>query len=166
MRIFGELYADLPGYLFRCTHCPGTEVQVLRSAPPNPPKISLSPFREKKKNPAVLKCCIYVTSILSKNLYTAREDAAKSGVEAETALADALFRISWRIASRRPGLFLESREREKKSIIYTVYIVYNNKQKEATKNMACYCNAAECPFRAEGVPMNCKICPYSDGEDD
>lgn len=87
MRIFGEIYADLPGYLFRFTHCPGTEVQVLRSAMPNPPKISLSPFREKKMIPAVSKCSIYVTSILSKNLYTAREDDAKSGVEAETAIS-------------------------------------------------------------------------------
>ena len=32
--------------------------------------------------------------------------------------------------------------------------------------MACYSNSSECPFTAEGIPMRCSICPYSDGEDD
>lgn len=103
--------------------------------PPNPPRISLSPFGEKNDPYAVSNCSIYVTSILSKNLNTAREDAAKSGGEAETALADALFRISWRLAAVGLGVFRGERKREKKSIIYIVYNVYKYQQQwESTTN--------------------------------
>ena len=31
--------------------------------------------------------------------------------------------------------------------------------------MACYCAGAR-PFVAEGVAMDCRVCPYSDGEAD
>ena len=32
--------------------------------------------------------------------------------------------------------------------------------------MACLCASSECPYTAEGIPMRCSICPYSDGEED
>ena len=32
--------------------------------------------------------------------------------------------------------------------------------------MACYCSQPDCPFVQEGIEMSCKICPYSDGEED
>ena len=92
--------------------------------PPNPPKISLSPFREKKMIPAVSKCSIYVTSILSKNLYTAREDDAKSGVEAETAISGGSF--SQIVAYRVPSAWAFSGikgEREKKYYIHCIHCI-------------------------------------------
>lgn len=32
--------------------------------------------------------------------------------------------------------------------------------------MACHCTQPECPFAQEGIEMSCRICPYSDGEED
>ncbi len=32
--------------------------------------------------------------------------------------------------------------------------------------MACHSTDAGCPFTAEGTPMDCRSCPYSDGEAD
>ena len=32
--------------------------------------------------------------------------------------------------------------------------------------MACYSTDDGCPFVAEGIPMDCRDCPYSDGECD
>lgn len=32
--------------------------------------------------------------------------------------------------------------------------------------MACLCTGSGCPYREEGIPMRCSICPYSDGEED
>ena len=69
------------------------------------------------------------------------------------------------MAYREPSAWAFSGIEEERENLYliTMLSVITNRRFE---NMACYCNAAECPFRAEGVPMNCKICPYSDGEDD
>ena len=68
-----------------------------------------------------------MTSILSKNLNTAREDAAKSGGEAETALADALFRNSWRLAAVGLGGFPGERKREKKRFYTCIGLLYITK---------------------------------------
>lgn len=32
--------------------------------------------------------------------------------------------------------------------------------------MACLCLGSECPYASEGIKMDCRICPYSDGEED
>lgn len=32
--------------------------------------------------------------------------------------------------------------------------------------MACLCLGSECPYAAEGIKMDCRVCPYSDGEAD
>ena len=32
--------------------------------------------------------------------------------------------------------------------------------------MSCCCSDSGCPFTAEGTPMNCRVCPYSNGEAD
>ena len=69
-----------------------------------------------------------MSSILSKNINTAREDAAKSGGEAETALADALFRISSRLAAVGLAVFQESREREKKRFYTCIGLLYTTRR--------------------------------------
>ena len=59
--------------------------------PPTILRISLSPFEKKIEETPVSKCTILTREKFAKNLYSAREDAAKSGGEAETAFSGRYF---------------------------------------------------------------------------